>query len=417
MRKRIIITLIIILIGGGVWYFYTKSKVATTGEQPAVFKSFFPVGNTTPSTTPDGSLSPSTSNPIVIPQTQSQPFKQLSPSAIAGYSAFPLTTVITIPPVKPKGKPTKQTIVEQVVRYVARTSGYVYEIKKGDVPTQISNVYIPNIYEALFGDGGRTAILRFLRDDKKTIASYSVPIPDQNIDGSRTQKNGMYLPDNIPALSISPDGSTITRLTDEIGTAVLSTTNTLNGGRKELLRNPFHEWLLSWSGKDIYLQTKASGSTEGFLYQLDQSKKRLVRILGNITGLTASVSPSGTYILYSQSTANGFITKIVTTKTGVTRAVGNSILPEKCVWLKNEDLICAGAGSIPNGTYPDDWYKGTAHFNDQLLRIYTAINTFDVLYTPSGDYSFDMTNLQVDETSGTLYFIDKPTGLLWQFTL
>jgi hypothetical protein len=417
MRKGILITLIIILLGGGAWYFYTKSKVATTGEQPAVFKSFFPVGTTTPSTTPDGSLTPSTNNPIAIPQTKSQPFKQLSPSAVAGYSAFPLTTTITTPALKPKGKPTKQTIVEQVIRYVARTSGYVYEIKKGDVPTQISNVYIPNIYEAFFGDGGRTAILRFLRDDKKTIASYSVPIPDQNIDGSRTQKEGKYLPDSISALTISPDGTTIARLTDEIGTAVLSTTNTMNAGRKELLRTPFHEWIPSWSGKDIYLQTKASGSTEGFFYQVDQSKKRLVRILGNIPGLTASISPNGTYVLYSQSTSNGFTTKILTVKTGVTRSVGNSILPEKCAWLKNEDLICAGGGSTPNGTYPDDWYMGTIHFSDQLLRVYTAVNTFDVLYTPSDDYSFDMTNLQVDEASGVLYFIDKPTGLLWQFTL
>lgn len=416
MRKVLIIT-VIILLGAGGWYFYTKNRVAKTGEQPVVFKSFFPLGDVVPNTTPDESLAPSSENPIAIPQSPATLFRQLSPGPVAGYSAFPLTTVVTIPATTPKGKPTKQTLVEDVVRYISRTSGYVYEIKKGGLPTQITNSYIPNIYEAFIADGGKTALLRFLRDDKKTIASYSVPIPDQNIDGSRTQKSGTYLPEDIATLAVSFDGGLIARLTDEKGTAVLSTTNTVNTGRKELFRTPFHEWLLSWGGKNIYLQTKASGTTEGFFYQLDQNKKRLVRILGNISGLTTSISPSGAYILYSQSTATGFTTKLFTVKTGVTRSVGNTILPEKCTWLKNEDLVCAGGGSLPQGTYPDDWYNGTVHFTDQIFRIYTAANTFEVLHSPSTEYSFDMTTLQVDESSNTLYFIDKPTGLLWQFTL
>jgi hypothetical protein len=184
-----------------------------------------------------------------------------------------------------------------------------------------------------------------------------------------------------------------------------------------LLRSPFREWLVSWGGKDIFLQTKASGTASGFLYQVDAANKRLTRVLGDIKGLTTSISPKGTYVLYSESTPRGFVTRILSTKTGVVRSIGNSILPEKCAWLIDEDLICAGGGTIPEGTYPDSWYAGTTTFSDQIFRIYTGANIFDVLHTPTEGESFDMTNLQVNESLGLLYFIDKQSGILWQFSL
>jgi hypothetical protein len=293
----------------------------------------------------------------------------------------------------------------------------VYEIKNEGTPIQVTNIFIANIYEALFADGGKTAVLRFLRDDAKTIATYMVPIPDKNIDGTRTQKTGTYLPEGISSISISKDGSTVARLTNNGATTSLYSTNTSNNNRRELLQSPFHEWLVSWGGKDIYLQTKASGLAEGFLYKVDGTSRRLLKVLGNINGLTTSVSPSGTYALYSTSNSLGFSTKILNIKSGESRNIANSILPEKCVWLKNEDLICAGGGTIPSGTYPDAWYSGTTKLSDKIFRIYTSSNLLDVLYTPTEEASFDMTNLQVDEDSNLLYFIDKQTGLLWQFTL
>lgn len=422
MRKRILILIIIILLGGGGWYFYSKStKNTTVNETSSGFKSFFPFGNNVQNDTPNNTL-PQGGEEIAtdgIKNNQNKsPFKQLTSHTVAGYSSFVVSTTIITPAATPKGKPTTETIIDHVLRYVSRNSGYVYEIKNSGTPIQISNIYVSNVYEAYLADKGKTAILRFLRDDAKTIATYIVPIPDKNQDGTRTQKNGSYLPDGISSLTPSPDGATLARLTLDGSSAVLSTTTTSNTNRRELIRSPFHEWLISWGGqKNIYLQSKASGTEGGFLYQVDDVNHRLSRVLGNINGLTTSVSPNGTYILYSQSTSRGFVTKILTTKTGITRSVGVSILPEKCTWLKNEDLICAGGGSIPEGVYPDTWYQGTTVFSDQILRIYTAANVFDILHTPRDEESFDMTNLQIDEDLGLLYFIDKQSGILWQYSL
>jgi hypothetical protein len=416
MRKKVIIILLIgLAILTGV-YFYTKPKTQIVGDTTNGFKSFFTGDPINPTNTETGTLSVD-KNEVTPTLAKASLFKQLSPGPVAGYSAYTNSFVLTTPGATPKSAPNRQTITNQIIRYISRTSGYVYEIKDSGIPTQISNVYIPNIYEALFADSGKTALLRFLRDDQKTIATYSVPVPEENIDGSRTQKNGVYLPDNISTISISADTKSITRMTKEGVTSVLSSTTTTNTARKELLRNPFQEWLISSNNQNIYLQTKASGTTTGFLYSLDQTKKRLSRVLGNIQGLTTSVSPLGTYILYSESTASGFNTKILTTKSGVTRSIGVSILPEKCTWTKDENLICAGGGDIARATYPDDWYNGTQTFADKIFRIYTTSNTFDVLHTPKDNESYDMTNLQINESLVVLYFIDKQTGLLWQFTL
>jgi hypothetical protein len=140
-------------------------------------------------------------------------------------------------------------------------------------------------------------------------------------------------------------------------------------------------------------------------------------VVGDVNGLTASVSPSGTLVFYSESNASGFTAKILNTKTGVTKNTGLSILPEKCVWLKNEDLVCAGNGTtVEPGTYPDVWYAGLKSFSDQIFHIYTAVNTFDVIYK-NDEKSFDMISLQIDEERNLLFFTDKKTGLLWQFSL
>ena len=148
-----------------------------------------------------------------------------------------------------------------------------------------------------------------------------------------------------------------------------------------------------------------------FLYKIDRTERKLRRVIGDVDGLTASISPSGTLVLYSESTTSGFVAKILNTKTGITKNTGLSVLPEKCAWLKNEDLICAGNSSIEAGTY-----AGLTSFSDQIFHIYTAINTFDVIYDNSGR-SFDVTSLYIDEDRSLLFFIDKKTGLLWQFSL
>jgi hypothetical protein len=418
MRRALIFLIILIVAGGLLWFIFLRPTSDSDVSGTGIFQSFFPVGNNG-NVNIDGQLTNGTSGDSTILAEASR-FTPLTIRPVAGLTTFIRPIVVTIPSTDPKIQPRQETIIEHVVRYISRSNGYVYEIAERDNANgqsmQISNIFIPNIYEGYFADNNKTAILRFLRDDNQTIATYTVPIPDPNPDNTRTQKEGVYLPNNIVNMAVSPNSGFLARLTLEQGSGVVVTTNTLGLNRKEILRTPFKDWIVLWPTQTTpYVQTEASGITEGFLYAV-QPDKSLRKIVGNILGLTASVSPSGAYVLYSQTVNDSFTTKLFNTKTGETMGLNLSILPEKCAWLKNEDLICAGNDTVPAALYPDSWYNGTVNLSDKVYRLSTKTNTFDMVYDAS-ESSFDMTNLRVDEDRNFLYFINKQTGVLWKFKL
>jgi hypothetical protein len=429
MRRFLIILLVILLVGAGIWFFYLKPKQSSgVSPVPNILKPFFPTSTSNGNSfgTDTGVLNGPTTNNST--STSPQPaFKQVSARPVAGYTIFSQTNTVSIPstPITtkpssgktalPATKPIVQTTTDHVLRYISRINGYVYEIRNNSVPLQITNILIPNVYEATFADANNTAVERFLRADNETIATYTLPIPPLNSDGTRTQKTGTYLPDNIYNLAVSPDQKQIARVTADQTGGIVSLSNSIGTQIKTVIRSPFVEWLPLWSGNTLYIQTKATGTANGFLYSVNQATSRLQKVIGDVPGLTVSISPSGAYVLYSESTAGGFVTKILNTKTNSITNLGLVILPEKCAWLQNEDLICAGNSSVPNNTYPDDWYAGVMHFSDQLYHIATKSNTYVVLYGGQ-QQSFDMTNLQVDEGQQIVYFIDKTTGYLWQMS-
>lgn len=411
MRRILIILLVLGIIGGGVWYFFFRTN--TSSSSPEGTSSFFP--NTISGVLPNGVVGDATQAPPsdTPATTTTSRFTQLTNYPVAGYTIFSTSRAVVLPTTDPKQKPTTETVIDHVIRYVSRANGYVYEIKNDESATQISNLTIPNIYEASFVNEGKTAILRFLRGDDRTIATYGVPVPDENSDGTRTQQPGTYLSDNIASLAISPDKKSIGSVILGKNTSIIQTTTPV--ATKEITRSSFREWILSWpTAKTMYVQTKAAASVEGYLYSIDTSAPKMKRVLGNINGLTASVSPSGTYVLYSQSGDTSFTTNILNTKTAVTTALNLSLLPEKCTWTTTEDIICAGNSTLEESTYPDSWYAGLIRFSDRLYRINTKSNTIEILYD-GAEQSFDMTHLSYDETNNLIYYIDKTTGILWRY--
>jgi len=202
MRRILLIFLVLGLVVGG-YFIYIKYKGVDSGitERLGIF---FPTGETViPS---DGtSQGKNTSEEGTSTSPDSSQFNQITSRPVAGYTVFSRIIETTTPPTDPKQKPTTQRVVEHVIRYVSRSNGFVYEIVNGGTPLQITNIYIPNVYEAYFADNNKTAIIRFLREDQKTIATYSIPVPDPNPDYPRTQKEGTFLPDDIKNLSKNPN--------------------------------------------------------------------------------------------------------------------------------------------------------------------------------------------------------------------
>lgn len=409
MRRLLIIIIILTLIAGGVWFFFfkdTQNDSQNPGEG-GLFRSVFPLVNRGGSNTESATVSF-----VENTEENNSPLKKIIASPVAGVTAYTISREVSIPSDDPKKPPTKETVVERIVRFVSRSNGYVYEIKNEGRPLQITNTYIPNIYEAFFVDAGSTAIVRFLRNNYRTIATYAIPIPLQNPDGSRTQKQGVAFPDGITSIAPSPSTTSLLWKSTNGGDAVIASSSALGLAKKELYRSPFHEWLVLPTNTVSYIQTKASGQSDGFLYAINQNKQ-LSRVLGNIRGLTASVSPKGNFVIYSESINSSFVTKLFSQKDGTTKQLPVAILPEKCIWLANEDLFCAGSNNIQPGTYPDVWYAGTVAFTDNFYRVYAQAGVIDTLFEPTVEL-VDAVTLAVDEAANTLYFINKTDGSLWQ---
>ncbi|MEI6022241.1 MAG: hypothetical protein WCQ32_00120 [bacterium] len=469
--RKILFILIALGTAFGIWWYFSVYKTGQTIPQ-VVSQISFPLvgkiniggsGSDGAIVLPGATNSDGSSTAVKVVQK----LEQIVPVPVAGYTVMnqqkilttaavstpssvttkPITkTIVTIN--KKTGKKTTKTVVVQqpasianpapvtptpqpqttspatsdfstnnYIRYVDRKSGYVYEIANGGVATQITNIYIPNIYEALFSDQGKKVFLRFLRDDQKTVATFGVPIPDPNLDGSRTQLAGFFLADNIKSLAVSPDQGYLAQLApNTTGGTALTISDTSNKGRKEIMNNPFHDWLISWNSQNtVSVQTRAAGAVEGFFYSILLTDARLKKILGNINGLTASLSPSGSYILYSESTQGSFSTKLYKTSDGTITTLAITTLPEKCVWTSQDALICATMQNPPTGNYPDTWYAGITHFSDKIIRISPGLNMLSILY--DGGVDFDATNLQYDEMHNQLYFINKNDSTLWRLNI
>lgn len=412
--RRVFLLLILILISVGVFYYFRNRQNPEDILKKSDFTTFFSIGTDRDPLEEEDSDTPSIAD-TDLTSTPLSPLIQIIGRPIAGYTVFTRTKVIETPNPDPTLKPIKQTVVEYVLRYVSRSNGYVYEMVNDNAPIQISNIYIPNIYEAYFADGNTTAILRFLRNDDQTIATYSVPIPPLNSDNTRTQKEGVYLSDNIRTLTLSPDRKNIAQLIHTVDGSSIGVSGTSGNGRREVLRSPLREWLVFWEGKNIYLQTKASGLEPGYLYRIDQTNKRLIKLLGIIPGLTTSISPKEKYVLISERADTSVITKLFDISTGTTRSIPAAILPEKCVWLANENAICAGNEAIPPALYPDDWYRGTVSFTDTFYLLDTSIGVLSEIEGGSSTL-LDAVQLTVNESERALYFIDKKTGYLWRLS-
>src|SRR3989344_2973382 len=283
---------------------------------------------------------------------------------------------------------TKSTLI----RYIQRADGNIFETFTNTLTVnRISNKTIPKIYEAIWGNAGDVVITRQLKDDNETIESFAAKLsgnasPAVGGAGSTVKElSGVYLPQKISALTISPDKSKMFYLYPT-GSGVGSIFANADGGKKTLIfESPLSEWLAAFAdNKTIVLTTKPTAGAKGFSYFLNTSNGNLSKILGGQNGLTILVSPDKKLALYS--------------------------LPEKCVWSKGgENLYCAVPKVVPACAYPDCWYRGGIAFSDDIWKINTATGETNRLISPEAfaQKTLDVINPLLYESESFLLFMNK----------
>lgn len=225
------------------------------------------------------------------------------------------------------------------------------------------------------------------------------------------------LPSGIARGTTSPDGTQVFYLIPTptgINGVIVSTNG--SGGQRKVFESPLTEWSAQWVNKDtIALTTLASREANGYLYFVNATTGDFKKILGPTRGLTTLVSPDAKKVLYSNSTDQGFVTRIYNLDTGIAKNLDLATLPSKCTWQDTSIAFCGVPKTVPPGQYPDSWYQGLTSFNDLLWSIDATQGTTNIVLSPN--QAFDMTHVTISPSGQYVYFINKIDETLWSYRL
>ena len=185
----------------------------------------------------------------------------------------------------PETKPTPPpTEFVSAIRYVARETGYIYQTFADKIDERkFSATIIPKVYEAYFGNKGESVIMRYLKEDNKTIQTFIGTLPKEYLyadSAGMDEITGFFLPDNITDISISPDTLKTFYLFNSAGSAIGTTAEILGNKKIQVFDSPFTEWLSVWpNNKIITITTKPSANVPGYMYVINPERKDFNKIL------------------------------------------------------------------------------------------------------------------------------------------
>lgn len=383
-------------------------------------------------------------------ETQKMQLEKVSSIPIAGFTVFIKERLKEVPVITPnpsldlplsgEGAPTsltgskipKTTSTKKPVppptefmpalRYVDKTTGNIYQTFADKIEERkFSTTIIPKVHEAYFGNRGGSVVMRYLKEDGRTIETFVGALPKELLGGDAIGNNeikGSFLPNNVKDMSVSPDGSKIFYLFNSGDSMIGTILNLLNNKKIQIFDSPFTEWLSFWPNNNVItLSTKPSHDVPGYVYTINSAGKNLSKILGDINGLTTLGSPSDKLILYGD---NNLSLNVYRTDLKNSDVLGVRTLPEKCVWSKGSDAIyCAVPKSIVSGEYPDTWYQGEISFNDQFWKMDIKTGNATLLLDPATitREEVDGIKLALDEDENYLFFVNKKDSFLWKLEL
>lgn len=413
----ILVTILLLLLAGGTYWYYTNKLVGTTpvsefpGESGALVGG---VGTTPIETFPEDDVIFTPGSGATLPRLY-----ELHKAPVAGVG-FAET------------KDKKGFITNITARYIERGLGHIYETQLSTYSkSRIVNETRSRIGEALWGNNGKSVVVRFV-DDKEggtintrvlnigaSTISFARGTSTESISTDFLKTEEVFLPDFIPFMAVAEDGADkLFYLEGGSG----SITTYKNTGVSKIFSSAFTEWLPQFPNqKLVTLTTRPSATVPGHMFFLNTGTKAVTKILGNIKGLTTLTSRDGKIVLYSE-TKEGFpeISAYDVVKNEF-HPLYMRTLPEKCVWsFKKPTLVyCAVPQALPNANYPDQWYQGLVSFSDELWEIDTKTFVTRKIMTPRtlGAPVLDMTGLAVSSDDSYLIFINKVSSTPWVYSL
>ncbi len=407
MSKKIIFIgiglVLLLLLGAGAFFFLGQSKQQTGSNQdtPNSF-SFWPFGNNVPSgevpnenntNTTGNNAQPAVFNPKAV-------VRKLSKDQVTGAGFIE----------KKEGV---------VVRFIEKINGHIYETELfSPKETRISNETMQASYKALWSESGNNVLLQYLEENNEIISTRGLSIRSIATSSEATSTIASFdFPIQIKQPVVA--GESMFYLLETQNGSTGYTNDFSNKKSKVVWTTPLKELLTQFiNNKTVVIQTKPAQYIKGYAYALNLDNGQIKKIVGDIPGLSISVSPNGEnsiYIAQKDNVEMFFKTKATTTP------VYPETFPEKCVWSKKDQSVvyCAVPKKTIDGTSLTNWYLGTESFSDSIWK-YDLKNNISVILVNLKEQSgqdIDVTSISLSPKEEYILFLNKKDKSLWSVSL
>jgi hypothetical protein len=294
------------------------------------------------------------------------------------------------------------------MRYVEAGTGHVFSINlETGAEIRLSNITIQNVEAATFDENSANVILQTGSGvDLLTLGGENTAVRE-----TLTQKMAdvtFTTSGQILYTTITSDG--VLGLSLEPGTKTTRTIFTV----------PFQSATVLFSKDNSgphYVYPKVSSVLPGYLYTLASEQIKSLGISG--TGLSALAQ--GDRIVFTRVVGGEPLSRSFNPKTNTSIAIPVVAEPKKCVIapLATSIMYCGNERVSYGNNFPDDWYKGTRSFSDQLLKIDLDKGSASTLINPKEilGRDIDVTELDISTDGEVLYFINKNDNTLWMYEI
>lgn len=444
----VIIIVFVLLVAGGFWYFNSQKNTGGAGQENTFtnfFASFNPFAKITNKSTDGGNFVDVDGNGVedTSENKSKEKFFRLSSSPVSGYTVFnreryldltkegkaedslddEIKNLDTLDSSINTGADLSAPTTEfaPMVRYAEKITGNIYQTFADAVSERkYSSTVVKGVHETMFGEGGNTVLMRYLKEDGETVASYVGTLPKEVLGADTITANdltGTFLPEGVLEATYSNDGTKMFYILPYKDGVVGITANADSSRKNQVFESSFTEWLIDWPNKDaITFTTKPASVVDGFMYTFNPNTRSFDKVLSKIKGLTAKMSPDGKYILFADKDLTLSIYNIA--KKQKTQ-VSVKTLPEKCTWSSDSEYVYCGVPKyLEKNEYPDSWYQGIVSFSDDIWKIDVVSSTATFSLDPSSygvGETLDMTNMKLSDDGKFLFFVDKNTDYLYEY--
>lgn len=304
---------------------------------------------------------------------------------------------------------------QDTIQFVKQENGHVFAANPDTREiTQLTDVTVPQVKEALISSDGRNIILRYL-DDENTIQTYNARLVESE-DGSDVSYTleGSFLAPNIYEIAMSPNGNHLFYLQETNNRSVGVLHNLDTDNRTQIFTSEVSRWRANFTQNNtVTIFTPPADDITGYAYRVNTDTGRQEKITDAV-GLSIKTNPDGSAYLQTAQTDTSFQTSVENSN----NSFAIDTLTEKCFWESTNIIFC-GVPENQNLQSITAWYQGRVNLVDDLHLFNTESGARDQLLSDDQiqQASADMTDLGINQSFTELIFTDRTTGDLWGFEL